>query len=245
MSYFDNILGRGRGYVSEAERASRERRLQTMLHDVEQRRAQFATRLGESLYQQVLGSSLLRAGNEELIAQIAQCDQARVTYERNLSALQSREEREALKEERRRSRYIACPFCGSRVGSDDLTCASCGHTRTEIMDVLSHQRLYTRQDDDGEERAARALADTLREGPAFNHLKPDDMRGSALENRPAEWTAWLNEESADEVPELIATMKWDMPGKPGDLPQPAPSKARREEDPGGDWHKVAQRFSRP
>lgn len=135
MGFLDNIqssLNRG---VAATSRATSTVKLKAQMADALHRRQQLAAQLGASLYEATRDNPELRAGREALYDGIAACDEERARYQEQIDALEA-ESADAAQA----AVTYTCPFCGARVGNDDLFCSGCGKPITEVK-----AELYARQ----------------------------------------------------------------------------------------------------
>lgn len=127
MGVLDNITSTVNKGIAGANRATATMKLKAQISDALKRRQNLAAQLGASLYEATKNNEELRAGREALYDGIAACDAERMEYQAEI---------ERIEKENQAKAEAMCPFCGLRIGANDMFCSGCGKSMEEIRRVV-------------------------------------------------------------------------------------------------------------
>lgn len=112
--------------------------LKFKLGEADRKRRDYMAQLGESLYGMVCNDPALKAGREEILAGIAQCEADKAQAQAELDRI-AKEAAEA------KAATLVCPTCGSALTQGASFCSTCG-TRVAAVEqpsAAAQQPVYT------------------------------------------------------------------------------------------------------
>lgn len=159
MSVFDNITSTVNKGIVGANRATATMKLKAQLNDVLKRRQNLAAQLGASLYEATKEQEEFRTGREMLYDGIAACDKERMEYQAEIERIEH--------EVQTATAGAICPFCGSRMGVNDMFCSGCGKSISEIREVLMPAQVPTGMEEKAEGTRCQFCGALINEGDMF------------------------------------------------------------------------------
>ena len=162
MGFFDDIQASMNRGMASAGRAVDTQKIKVQMNDAAKRRQALAAQLGASLYDATKDSPEFRSGREPLYDGIAAVDAERASLQAQLDELERQAQQAA-----QAAATFACPFCGVRMGMNDLFCAGCGKPIAEIKDAFAAQQQAEAPAASATASACPACGAPIAEGDAF------------------------------------------------------------------------------
>ena len=162
MGFFYDIQASMNRGMASAGRAVDTQKIKVQMNDAAKRRQALAAQLGASLYDVTKDSPEFRSGREPLYDGIAAVDAERASLQAQLDELERQTQQAA-----QAAATFACPFCGARMGMNDLFCAGCGKPIAEIKDAFAAQQQAEAPAASATASACPACGAPIAEGDAF------------------------------------------------------------------------------